>query len=108
MKKYIFILSFVFILFSCKGAGGHINPHEKRTLTVTNATGAAIDITVKARYNSIEYFKGTLVDGKSLILKDVPLCTPVPEQSYEWRISKLNEDDDNPVWYIRPVTDDEK
>ena len=107
MKKFIFIFCFILILFSCKGTG-YKNPHEKRNLTIRNNTANNIDIIVKARYNSVEYFNDTLTGGNAVTLTGVPLCTMIPEQSYEWRVSKTDENGDNPVWFIRNVTDDEK
>ena len=108
MKKYLFILCCAVLFFSCNGITGYKSPHEKRNLTVINTTGRNIDIIVKARYNSVEYFNGTLNAGQSTPLNNVPLCMLIPKQGYDWRVEKTDDHSDNPVWRIRSVTDDEK
>jgi len=108
MKKISFVLCCAVLFFSCNGTTGYKSPHEKRNLTVINTTGRNIDIIVKARYNSVEYFNGTLNAGQSTPLNNVPLCMLIPEQGYDWRVEKTDDHSDNPVWRIRSVTDDEK
>ena len=106
MKKTMFLF-FVFAFISCSQTS-YKSPHEKRNLTVENAIGRNIDIIIKARYNSVEYFNGTLNAGAKTQLNNVPLCMLIPEQGYDWRVDKTDDHSDNPVWRIRSVTDDEK
>lgn len=91
------------------GQLGYKNPHEKRTLTVTNSLTVPINgVVIKSRYNSDVHFNGTLEAVKTLTLKDVPLCITNLDSAYDLKIDKANELGDNPYWTIRKLKDSEK
>lgn len=106
MKK-LFFLFFIFAFCACSQAS-YKSPHEKRDLTVKNTTAYEVNIEIKARYNSVVYFNGKINAGQTLSLKGVPLCMATPDSDYDWRITKINDHSDTPVWHIRDLTDDEK
>ena len=65
-------------------------------------------VVIKSRYNSDVHFNGTLEAGKTLTLKDVPLCITNLDSAYDLKIDKANELGDNPYWTIRELKDSEK
>ena len=109
MKKYLSILFALFIIASCSQTS-YKSPHEKRDLKVTNISSHDVTITIKARYNSVVYQPNAVIPhaGTPLELKDVPLCTAIPEKGYDWKIDGLKDNIDPTTWTIRDLTDDEK
>ena len=101
------LLFFVFAFLSCS-QNSYKSPHEKRNLTVKNTTAYEVNIEIKARYNSAVYFNGKINAGQTLPLNGVPLCMATPDSDYDWRITKINDHSDTPVWHICDLTDDEK
>ena len=107
MKKYLSILFALFIIASCSQTI-YKSPHEKRKLEVENTLGTPVTLTIKARYNSVVYFNGTISASETKVFPSVPLCTAIPEKGYDWKIDGLKDNIDPTTWTIRDLTEDEK
>lgn len=99
MKKYLSVLFTLFIIASCSQTS-YKSPHEKRDLKVTNISSHDVTITIKARYNSVVYFNGTISAGETKVFPSVPLCTADPKETDDWKIDGLENNIDPTVWTI--------
>ena len=107
MKKYLSLLFTLFVIASCSQTS-YKSPHEKRKLEVKNTLGTPVTLTIKARYNSVVYFNGTISAGGTKVFPGVPLCMAIPEEGYDWKIDGLKDNIDPTIWKIRNLTEDEK
>ena len=93
MKKYLSLLFTLFVIASCSQTS-YKSPHEKRKLEVKNTLGTPVTLTIKARYNSIVYFNGTISAGETKVFPSVPLCTADPKETDNWKIEGLKDNID--------------
>ena len=99
MKKYLSVLFVLFIIASCSQTS-YKSPHGKRKLEVKNTLGTPVTLTIKARYNSVVYFNGTISAGETKVFPSVPLCTADPKETDNWKIEGLKDNIDPTLWKI--------
>lgn len=99
MKKYLSLLFTLFVIASCSQTS-YKSPHEKRKLEVKNTLGTPVTLTIKAQYNSVVYFNGTISAGETKVFPSVPLCTADPKETDNWKIEGLKDNIDPTLWKI--------